>query len=304
DHRLFLVQVELPGELHMMAQDPHQSTSGFPPEFSKLEQRLNLLKEQYRRGDLSDEAYQSAVQALTIQDSSGTTWWLGGESGLWQRWDGRQWVRDNPPVAAKDPAAKTAGRTRAMSPIVMGCGVGVLVVAIVTAVLLIGGWREYKLMPKIVEGAQPDAASVAGYSMSSAQTEIFGDIGPPQAFTLLFYEEELLDGSYGDVRFETWDYYNAGISYTFINGELAGEDPLEVEIVGEIYPIPYRPDQFHAYMSLDEVLASAGLDRYLVVPLEKELVDGGEVYYADELTFGLKNDELLYIEALALEVTE
>jgi hypothetical protein len=55
-------------------------------------------------------------------------------------------------------------------------------------------------------------------------------------------------------------------------------------------------------MSLEEVIASAGLDAFMVVPLEKELVDGGEVFYADELTFGLKDDELLYIEALALEV--
>lgn len=159
-------------------------------------------------------------------------------------------------------------------------------------------------MPKIVEGVQPAAASTVRYAMTPAQMEVFEDMGAPQAFTLLFYEEELLDGSYGDVRFETWDYYDAGVSYTFINGELVGEDPIEVEIVGEIYPIPYSPDQFTAYMSLDEVLASAGLDRYMVVPLEKELVDGGEVYYSEELTFGLKDNELLYLEALALEVEE
>jgi hypothetical protein len=270
----------------------------------ELERQLRVLKDQYRRGDINDEAYQSAVQALIVQDASDTTWWLGGESGAWQRWDGRQWVRDDPPVAM---GVSTLGATtpgRKVSPLAMGCGVGVLVVAIVTTVLLVGGWREYKLMPKIVEGAQPETARAAEYSMSSAQMDVFGEIGPPQAFTLLFYEEELLDGSYGDVRYETWDYYDAGVSYSFINGELAGKDTLAVEIVGEIYPIPYRPDQFTAYMSLDEVLAAAALDRYLVVPLEKELVDGGEVYYADELTFGLKNDELLYIEALALEVTE
>jgi hypothetical protein len=68
--------------------------------------------------------------------------------------------------------------------------------------------------------------------------------------------------------------------------------------------MPYRPEQFVAYMSLEELIAAAGLETYLVVPLEKELVEGGEVYYADELTFGLKNDELLYVEALALEVGE
>lgn len=287
-----------------MAQNPYGQSSGLPPDFLELERRLTVIKDQYRRGELDDQAYQSAVQALTVQDAAGNTWWLAGEAGVWQRWDGRQWVRANPPSGSVMPAPATPEEKRKTRPLVMGCGVGVLIVAVITAVLLIGGWREYKQMPKIVEGAQPGAASTIGYSMTPAQMEIFGEIGSPQAFTLLFYEEELLDGSYGDVRFETWDYYDAGVSYTFINGELAGEDPLDVEIVGEIYPIPYRPDQFRAYMSLEEVLASAGLDRYLVVPLEKELVDGGEVYYAEELTFGLKDNQLLYIEALALEVTE
>jgi hypothetical protein len=55
-------------------------------------------------------------------------------------------------------------------------------------------------------------------------------------------------------------------------------------------------------MDLQQVIAAAGLDSFLVVPLEKELVAGGEVYYADRLTFGLKDDELCYLEALALDV--
>ena len=279
--------------------------TGLPPEFTNLEQQLRVLKERYSRGELTTEAYQQAVQALTVQDASGTTWWLGGEPGAWQRWDGRQWVPDTPPADVPAvPAPIPHKREGSRRPLLMGCGVGVLIVAVVSAVLLIGGWREYRQMAKVVEGAQPSVASVAGYSMTPAQMEVFGELGSPQAFTLLFYEEEQLDGSYQDVRFETWDYFDAGISYTFINGDQAGEDPLDVDVAGEIYPIPYRPDQFSAYMSLDEVLASAGLNRYLVVPLEKELVDDGEVYYAEELTFGLKNDELLYIEALALEVLE
>ena len=279
--------------------------TGLPPEFTNLEQQLRVLRERYSRGELTTEAYQQAVQALTVQDASGTTWWLGGEPGAWQRWDGRQWVPDTPPADVPAvPAPIPHKREGSRRPLLMGCGVGVLIVAVISAVLLIGGWREYKQMAKVVEGAQPSVASVAGYSMTPAQMEVFGELGSPQAFTLLFYEEEQLDGSYQEVRFETWDYFDAGISYTFINGDQAGEDPLDVDVAGEIYPIPYRPDQFSAYMSLDEVLASAGLNRYLVVPLEKELVDGGEVYYAEELTFGLKNDELLYIEALALEVLE
>lgn len=158
-------------------------------------------------------------------------------------------------------------------------------------------------MPKIVEGVGPDNLAISKEALSTEQLSVRADLGSPEAFSILFYEEELMDGSYGDVRFETWSYYNDGVEYTFINGEMVGEDPIEVD-VGELIPIPYTPEQFVAYMNLDEVISSARLDTFLVVPLEKELVDGGEVYYADELTFGLKDNELLYVEALALEVGE
>ena len=156
-------------------------------------------------------------------------------------------------------------------------------------------------MPKIVEEVVPESFAISKQALSPEQLSVRAELGSPEAFSILFYEEELLDGSYGDVRFEAWSYYNDGVEYTFINGELVGEDPIEID-VGELIQIPYTPEQFVAYMNLEEVIASARLDTFLVVPLEKELVDGGEVYYADELTFGLKDDELLYVEALALEV--
>lgn len=288
----------------MSASNVQGHSSGSPPEFLNLERRLEDLNDQYQRGGLSDQAYQAAVQSLTVNDASGSTWWLGGEHGAWHRWDGVRWIREDPPTEAPTPVPAQTSPKRNWRPMLLGCGAGVLVVAFVAGVLLIGGWREYAQMPKIVEGVEPGSTGGGHYAVTAEQLDVVRELGSPQAFTLLFYEEELLDGTFGDVRFETWDYYEQDVSYTFINGELVGEEFLEVEIVGDLYPIPYMPDQFTAYMSLDEVLASAGLDRYLVVPLEKELVDGGEVYYVSELTFGLKDNELLYIEALGLEVTE
>lgn len=153
-----------------------------------------------------------------------------------------------------------------------------------------------------MEGLEPETLDLISYSLSGDQAAVIDHLGNPEAFSILFYEEEQVDGSLIDVRFETWSYYSGGLEYTFINGDQVAEDLLEIELLGELVPIPYRPEQFIAYMSLDEVIASGGLETYLVVPLEKELVDSGEVYYADELTFGMKNDELLYIEALALEL--
>jgi hypothetical protein len=53
-------------------------------------------------------------------------------------------------------------------------------------------------------------------------------------------------------------------------------------------------------MSLDEIIAAAGLTSYIEIPLEKDFLEGGAMYYSNSLTFGLKDDQLLYIEALAL----
>ena len=47
--------------------------SNLPSEFKELERRLAELKSQYQRGQMSEQVYQTAVQALTIRDSSGSS---------------------------------------------------------------------------------------------------------------------------------------------------------------------------------------------------------------------------------------
>ncbi len=279
------------------------SQTDLPPTFQALETRLADLRRRYSNGEIDAGRYQAEVQDLKIQDSGGVTWWLGGESGNWQYWDGRAWVRGNP--AGKEPAVKAVrapGSRRSIRPFVMGCGLGLLLVGAIAVVFLIVGWQAYQQEPMIVEGVKPKSLTLSQFTLSSDQLDVIDRLGYPEAFSILFYEEEQVDGSLRDVRFETWGYYTFGMEYTFVNGVQEAEDFLEVELAGDLHPIPYRPEQFVAYMSLDEVIASAGLETYMVIPLEKEFVEGGKVYYADELTFGLKDGELLYVEALALEL--
>jgi hypothetical protein len=282
------------------------NTGTLPPEFQALETRLTEIKSRYQRGEIDNAAYQQLVQSLTCV-VGGVTWWLGGKTGAWHRWDGVAWVASAPPQAelADTPALPSGVEPRARRklprPLLLGCGAGALLGLIAVLVVVIGGLAEYRAAPKIVEGIEPGVAATATNVLSANQQQVAEAMGAPEAFTLLFYEEELDDGTFDDVRFETWSYYTAGLEYTFINGEQVAEEPLEVAIGGDLVHIPYRPEQFSAYMSLEQVIDAAGLTTYLVVPLEKELVDGGEVYYADELTFGLKKGELLYLEALALE---
>lgn len=275
------------------------------PAFNALETRLVELNSSYSRGEIDVSTYQAQVQGLKVQDETGQTWWLGGEPGAWHLWDGKAWVRSVPPVASQPGVPAPAPKAKqSRRPFVLGCGAGTFIVAVLAAIFLIGGWQAYQQEPKIVEGIEPETLDLISYSLSGDQAGVIDHRGNPEAFSILFYEEEQVDGSLIDVRFETWSYYSGGLEYTFINGDQVAEDPLDIELFGDLVPIPYRPEQFVAYMSLDEMVASTGLGSYLVVPLEKELVDGGEVYYADELTFGLKDGELLYVEALALELEE
>lgn len=284
-----------------------QTASNLPPELAELEKRLSFLQALQKEGRLSSENYQAEVQRLTARDAAGRTWWLGGEPGAWQWWNGQAWVRGQPRAAAAEtpaPPGSPAGRKpKRRIGLYAGLGCAGLVFAClgVSAVFFGGGYAEYQALPKIVEEVQVEVAAAAPLPLSSDQQQVRAEMGDPEAFMILFYEEPLEDGSIEDVRTETWSYYTRGVEYTFINGEVVGEDPIDVEL-GELAPIAFRPEQFAAYMDLEQVVAAAGLDSFLLVPLEKELVPGGEVFFADRLTFGLKDDELRYVEALALEV--
>ena len=75
---------------------------------------------------------------------------------------------------------------------------------------------------------------------------------------------------------------------------------MEVTEIGTIDPLPYFPEQFGAYMSLDEVISAAAIDTYAEIPVEDEFIQGGVLYFANSLSFGLKDDQLVYLEAIAL----
>lgn len=179
--------------------------------------------------------------------------------------------------------------------------IAVLVIIVLAAgIYLYAGWIGYQEAPKIIEVLEPPSAADEVYTLSSQQESGLGSYGYPEAFTILFYEEETPGQGVKTVRLETWEYYSLGIGLTFINGELVSEDLLEIDALGTLAPLPYTPEQFWAFMSLEEVIAAAGIDTYIEVPLHKELMEEGVLYYANSLSFGLQDDQLVYVEALAL----
>jgi len=207
-------------------------------------------------------------------------------------------------MTAQPSDQRSGKKKRLWIPFMIGCGGLVILALVAGGVFLYAGWLGYQEAPKLIEEEVPDLGSLERYVLTSAQEALLEEVGYPEAFTILFYEEEAVDASLQDVRLETWQYYSRGVGYTFINGELVGEDSIELEGSPGLDLLPYTPDQFWSYMNLEQVLAAAGLDTYVEIPLEKEFLEDADLYYGEALTFGMKDGELRYIEALALTPVE
>jgi hypothetical protein len=174
-----------------------------------------------------------------------------------------------------------------------------LIIFAAGGVYLYAGWLGYQEIPKLIEVNKPPEPYSSSYELSSEQVSQLTNYGKPEAFTILFYEEETPDQEIQTVRLETWDYYTQGIGLTFVNGTLVSEDPIEWNNQEPIIPVRYSPEQFNAFISLDDVIAATGIETYIEVPMNIDLLEKGNLYYADSLSFGMQDNQLIYIETLA-----
>ena len=172
-----------------------------------------------------------------------------------------------------------------------------------TVVFLVFSYREFQRSPKLVEGVKVRNPAGEVYTLSADQTEIVNLYGQPDSFSILFYDEEFDPEYAGEVRDEVWRYYKEGIAYTFYNGILTYEEPISNPSNNWIMPV-YTPAQFTAKANLTTILATTGIRDYFELPLEDELIDGGTLYYAPGLTFGLANDQLIYVETISMTLGE
>ena len=175
-----------------------------------------------------------------------------------------------------------------------------LTILVAVGLYLSAGWQGYHEAPKLVELQDIPKPGKDSYTLSPDQENSLSSYGYPEAFTILYYEEDTTSGDLAPVRLETWDYYSRGVVLSFINGELVSEEALEISEIGTVALLPYSPEQFSAFMSLDKVIASAGIESYLEIPLDKEFIEDGVLYYAGALSFGIQDDKLIYVETLAL----
>jgi hypothetical protein len=185
----------------------------------------------------------------------------------------------------------------------------IVITILVTLVALAGfclvlvlylSYKEYLNSPKLMEGAHSNPAAAASYALTADQAEVFSKYGYPDSFTVTFYKEEFAPDFTGEVREEIWRYYKAGTALSFYEGILVNEQPIPDPPTSWV-PLPYHPDQFTAYAPLETILASTSIKDYFELPLEKELIENGSLYYAPGLTFGTVNDRLVYVETISMQ---
>lgn len=145
--------------------------SRLPPRFAEAEQRFAVLRARYQAGELDAAAYEAELQKLVIEDGAGGYWMLGANSGEWYWYDGQQWMRRDPPLAAVAverpqvwpapppdvaPPMPAAPPTRKGLPwnwIAVGCGGLLVVAAVVAGMLAVAG-----LLPGVSAPLEPTVA--------------------------------------------------------------------------------------------------------------------------------------------------
>lgn len=183
-----------------------------------------------------------------------------------------------------------------------GCVLGILV--IIALIIVAGAYLWFymdHMGPTLVHAShQVEPPAQAPYTLSTEQQQLVDEIGYPDSFTLLFYQDlDEQDQAY-DIRFECWHYGTAGRDIVFVNGEKISDEPAEAP-ESELVAAPYRPEQFAASMSLKDVLASTGILEYVRAAADPDLVTSGEVFFVNQLTFGMKAGRLMTVETVPLE---
>jgi len=66
-------------------------------QFKDVEANFNELKRQFRFGEISQREFIDRLKQLRIKDPSGRFWMIGAQSGRWYVFEGKDWVKAEPP---------------------------------------------------------------------------------------------------------------------------------------------------------------------------------------------------------------
>jgi hypothetical protein len=79
-----------------------------PPRFVQAERSAAALRARYQAGELDEATYETQLHDLAFKHGDGSYWMLDAD-GEWLRHDGKQWVREEPPLVAAPPKRPPLG---------------------------------------------------------------------------------------------------------------------------------------------------------------------------------------------------
>jgi hypothetical protein len=145
---------------------------------------------------------------------------------------------------------------------------------------------------------------------SALQAEIVDDrpavleyLGIPDAFDISIVEVEG-----GTVRMESWRYYQFGTRVDFVDGEAVWTVDIDPMPAGTTFAAWYDPMDFELGMTSAEVsrvisdASPAGIapTRIDLSPAGEDL-EGGSTLVGDQIVCGFQEDQLVYVETVAME---
>jgi hypothetical protein len=143
-----------------------------------------------------------------------------------------------------------------------------------------------------IENAAYDTDDDARYVLSDDQNAAIAGHGAPDGFVMLYAE---------GMRQETWFYYGDGLVIDYLGGVETGRGQDAALAQSGASGAAYRPDMFAEGMTPGTALFAAGIDSFVVEPMDDALVSGGALYYADGIVLGFVDDALCYVETIASE---
>jgi membrane peptidoglycan carboxypeptidase len=99
------------------AQESPAPAAPVPDQYSEVEAKVAELRGQYQAGQINRQQLQEQLRGMMILDEAGRWWMLGVESDRWYRFDGKDWLPDEPPrkVAPASPVTET-GMNQVVAP--------------------------------------------------------------------------------------------------------------------------------------------------------------------------------------------
>jgi len=73
-------------------------------DFKDLEETFEELRRKFREKEISREEFIEQLKSLRLKDDEGHFWMIGAQSGKWYYYDGKNWIRSEPPSLAEGKA--------------------------------------------------------------------------------------------------------------------------------------------------------------------------------------------------------